>query len=266
VKAGHGLIREWPAVDGAVRGRSGSVGDCLFIQLDGLATFFFAPDSTEVEVVPEPKADRAGIEDSYRRIVLPLVLQAQGLEILHASAVESAKGLLFLCGDSGAGKSTVAFGLSRRGYALWADDAVAFRASPRPPVALPLPFTMRLLPDATAHYLCSRTPEDRKLEVRPAAPDRRENSLPLAVGLLLDERRSAPSEIQLNRVAPEVVLPVLLSHAFCFDPQDETRKRRMVEEYLALAATVPFFRITLAEGLEELDSGLGVIDELAPTR
>ncbi len=70
------------------------------------------------------EASPDSIEDTYRRGVLPLVLQLRGHEVLHASAVSTASGLLVLCGVSGTGKSTFAYGLSRRGYPLWADDAV----------------------------------------------------------------------------------------------------------------------------------------------
>src|SRR5690606_18526516 len=92
------------------------------------------------------------IQDSYQRCVLPLVLQAAGTEVLHASAVLTPRGVLALCAESGTGKSTLAYGLSRRGYPLWADDAVAFEADETCTNAMPLPFALRLQRDAVRFF------------------------------------------------------------------------------------------------------------------
>ena len=52
----------------------------------------------------------------------------RGWEALHASAVLSPQGVVAFCAGSGTGKSTIARGLSERGYQLCADDAVAVKA------------------------------------------------------------------------------------------------------------------------------------------
>ena len=50
------------------------------------------------------------------------------------------------------GKSTIAYGLHRRGYRLWADDAVALEVSESAITALPLPFDVRLRPATAALF------------------------------------------------------------------------------------------------------------------
>src|SRR5919106_5320553 len=108
--------------------------------------------ATPVNDAPEVEVWRDSILDAYYRSVLPMALQAQGAEVLHASAVLTPRGVLALCARSGTGKSTLAYGLSRRGYPLRADDAVAFENSGAQINVRPLPFSIRLRPDAAAFF------------------------------------------------------------------------------------------------------------------
>ena len=52
----------------------------------------------------------------------------------------------------------------------------------------------------------------------------------------------------------------LLTHAYCFDPDESERKRRMVEAYLSLTQRVPVFRIGVTAGLEHLPKLLDAIE------
>src|ERR671935_59558 len=63
-----------------------------------------------------------------------------GREVLHASAVITARGVVAFCAVSTTGKSTIAYQFSRRGYGIWADDALAFDGADRGVTALWLPF------------------------------------------------------------------------------------------------------------------------------
>ena len=57
--------------------------------------------------------------------VLPFAALLHGLEILHASAVVVDRGAIALVGPSGAGKTSVALDLCRRGASFLADDVLA---------------------------------------------------------------------------------------------------------------------------------------------
>lgn len=54
--------------------------------------------------------------------VLGILLQQQGIFLLHASAVVRDAGAILIAGDSGAGKSTLTAAMVREGYRLIADD------------------------------------------------------------------------------------------------------------------------------------------------
>jgi hypothetical protein len=70
-----------------------------------------------------------GGEDAWQRLliaqVLPFAAVLQGLEVLHASAVATARGAVALSGHSGSGKTSLALELCRRGADFLADDVLA---------------------------------------------------------------------------------------------------------------------------------------------
>jgi len=70
-------------------------------------------------------------EDLLRHLLLypamAALLRQRGLLVLHASGVVSPNGVVLICGDSGAGKSTTAAALTRLGWPLQTDDVSALR-------------------------------------------------------------------------------------------------------------------------------------------
>jgi hypothetical protein len=139
----------WRDTDGrlcAVGYRS-PLGHSLFVP--NIGTFRFESPTMEsgtIVLEPLPAVDDDLIDDAFHRIALPLSVQFGGLEVLHASAVCCGGGIAALCGRAGAGKSTLAYALSRRGHDLCADDAVPFDLSGTTIAVPSLPFRMRLRP------------------------------------------------------------------------------------------------------------------------
>jgi hypothetical protein len=69
--------------------------------------------------------------------VLPNVSLARGREALHASAVETPRGVVAVAAPSGMGKSTLASELLRRGWTWFADDSVVLERGEEGVVAHP---------------------------------------------------------------------------------------------------------------------------------
>lgn len=103
-------------------------------------------------VVVDPGASRSTVLDSFYRTVVPLALQAGGLEVLHSSAVQLPTGVLALCALSETGKSTLAYALHRRGHPLVADDAVVLDVDGAATTITPVPFAMRLREASAKHF------------------------------------------------------------------------------------------------------------------
>ena len=161
--------------------------------------------------------------------------------MLHASAVSDARGVHVFCGASRSGKSTIAYALGRRGFEVWADDAVAFDADDGGITAIPLPFALRLrsevadffeLPTRIERHANGKTEALRHQAVGP-----REIA---SVSLL--ER--GPNSTIARLSAPES-LPAVLYHSFYFSLDDSSIRRRMSTQFLELIARAPVFRVSL---------------------
>lgn len=251
-------VEVWRDDGGAVCAYGGTVDGRSWMHLPGLASFSFDGVSDEVIAVPDASVRPGLIVDAYQRSVLPLALQARDTEVLHASAVLAPCGVVALCAVSGTGKSTLAVGLSRRGYRLWGDDAVGFTSSGQHVKAIPMPFDIHLRPAAAAFFGCdpwgvpAASNGDTAEATRP---------VPLAMLWVLERAETPGSGVVVERLRPSAAFPAVLKHAYCFSLRDLERKRRMTQQYLELTARVPVFLVRFQPGLERLSTLLDLIEQ-----
>jgi hypothetical protein len=229
----------------------------LRVDLPDLASFCYEYGADDVTAVPHRELAPEFLLDTYHHCVLPLILPALGTSVLHASAVLRHGGVVALCGASGTGKSTIALALVRRGYDLWADDAVAVDTARPRPMAIPLPFAPRLHPDAVQVL----GDADKQTHSR---PDSHENveAAPLALLCILQRAPDMAQAIAIERLNPASACKAALSHAYCFSVKDPVHKRQTVESYLALTARVPVYELRFRPGFEHLPAVLDAIEYL----
>lgn len=244
--------------------------DQHWVSVPGRARFRFRPGHNVVTVHLEDLGVSTGVFDAYLGVALPLALQVVfGRQTVHASAVLVPQcGVVAACGDSRAGKTTVAYGLSRHGYRLWADDVVAIHASASEVASIRLPFEINLRPPAArffAHSSSVGLPEPTG--VPPEWAEER-----LGAVLVLERsarRRRGDGRHRIEPLPPRQALLALLRHSFVFRPQSPLEKRRMVEDYLEVVAGVPVLRVRVVPGFDRLPDLLHEIEqclELLPTR
>jgi hypothetical protein len=256
-------VTVWHDNDGKVGAYGHTVDGDHWLHLPGLVSFRFGPAHDGITALPEPSAPEALVLDAYRRVALPMALQALGGEVLHSSAVLTPRGVVALCAVSTVGKSTLAYALSGRGHRLWADDAVAFEVRDDGAVALPLPFDISLRPASRAFFerqhglRADRAPSDNGRGELPA------ESAPLAALCILERIPSGETggPVELRRLAPDDGFRAALAHAYCFDLRDGERKRAMVREYLALADRVPILELRFEGRLENLPAMIGCVED-----
>jgi len=237
-------------------------GETWAIDIPRVAVFRFGRQG-DVAVAAYPGAARSQVRDVYRRGILPLFLQYRGREVLHASAVLAGGNVVGLCGVSGTGKSTIAYGLGLRGHQVWADDALVFRVSPAMVETLPLGFGLRLRPAAARHFGLLRRSAGEIVGAG-GGEDGRNAARPLvAVCVLQRGRGPAPSAAEAVPLGAVQALIALLPHAYCLDLDDLERKSRMMQQYLDLAGRVPVFSIKFSDGLESLGGVLDAIQRIA---
>jgi hypothetical protein len=219
------------------------------MRFPGVALYHWSGTSPVVTATPDPAANETLVADAFRRCVAPMVLQTNGRQVLHASAVVLPDGVVALCARSRTGKSTLAYALSRGlDRPLWADDAVAFEPLPDGGVAtIPLPFSLKLRPAAAAYFGTGTQ----------AAGEHGESSELLAVFTLA--RSDSVREPRATRLTASRAFTALLEHAYCFDLENPVFHERMVSQYLELSARVPTFELEFPSRFEALPA---TVDEI----
>lgn len=256
-------VQVWRDEQGAKLASCHAVGGQRRVDVAGVGCFHFDGLAETVTAYPRTSVPSAVIRETYDRSVLPIVLQARGTEVLHASAVRAGRIVAF-CGASGIGKSTLAFALSRRGHQLWADDALAIGLRGPSAVAFPLPFEMRLRLSAATFFGLER-PTAAAISVSVPRDPGDQSAVPLAALFVLSRREEELDDrsVRIERLRPPAALPALLAHAYCFSLEDPDLKRRMVERYMALAARVPVFALRFRPGFELLSRVLDQVERVA---
>jgi hypothetical protein len=190
-----------------------------------------------------------------------MALQARGLEALHASAVVVPSGLAAFCATSETGKSTVAFGLRRRGFPQWSDDAVVFRTDDAAATAIPLPFEVRLRPGAHEIF-GGQLPSSTRFAGNGPGEQIHVAPAPLSAIYLLSrvDAASLGAPARIRPLPPAAAFPAVLMHAHVFDPFDQARREQMLRTYLDLIERVPVFDVMFAPVRENFN---GLLDAIA---
>jgi hypothetical protein len=255
---GDPAVRVQRNLDGSIWAYSYANGTERWMYLPGIASFRFGSRGDEAFVVPDPGTDPISldaIEDTYQRAVLPMALQAQGDEVLHASAVITEKGVVAFCGRSQTGKSTVAYGLHRRGHRVWADDTLVFDASAEDVQVTPYPHRLRIRAEAADYFDLERL---RLLDTSSwtTLEQAQDEPAPLTCLFLLEREAQPSTPVETVRLTPAEALARVVEHAYWFRLDDGVSRRRMIEKYLALATRVPVFRLRFRPTLDQLPAML----------
>jgi len=251
-------VRTWQDVSGVVCAVGYVDRGARWIRWPGTATFRIDP-SGHLDAFPDPRVDSASIRDLCRRTVVPIALQALGYEVLHASAVRFPPGVVAICGDRCAGKSTLAYSLSRRGYDQCSDDMLVLDVGPTVVRPMQLPFDVRLRPEASTFWGFHPKRNDNEAVASIDPPCAAADAMPPLASLVMLRRveRGGPVMVRLPAAA---AWTALMSNGYWFDPTDVDERRRVVRHYLDIAALVPAYELRFAPGLDRLDAVLDCIE------
>lgn len=222
-----------------------------WIHFPTLADFCFDPNRDEVIAIAHDGSHLDAIWDAYYRSVLPMALQTVGQEVLHASAVQTPRGVLAFCADSETGKSTIAYGLSLLGYPICADDAVAIETRDERIYVAPLPFKVRLrVASASFFGLTQQTAPATTTFCCNATTDR--TPVPLAAVCVLRRMPEVVDGIVAESVhlSPVQAFMAVLPHAYCPRLGNLEERRRMIQRYLNLTSQVPVFETRFQPGFQ----------------
>jgi hypothetical protein len=184
------------------------------------------------------------VRAEFGRIVQPLILQALGQQVLHASAAAGPDGVIAFCGLSGSGKSTLSYAVAARPtFAHFADDSLLWREQDGRPLAMHLPFSSSL-------RIASRV----FFDTRPAAVpwNGAADDLPLAALFVLRQNGTTPWPAVVP-IASTRAFTTVLAHAHCFDAESRDEVARLTSSYLTLVEHVPVFDVSYRPNFPSLD-------------
>ena len=178
--------------------------------------------------------------------VLGILLRLRGVTCLHASAVAFGENAVAFVGSEGAGKSTTAAALARRGHAILSDDVVAlaeqngsFVVHPAYPYLCLWPESVEslygsaeALPQFSANY------EKRCLSLGKQELRFAERALPLATIYILSERGGDPAPL-VEELTPQKAFLALVANAFATNTLDSGMRAKEFEILARVAASIP---------------------------
>jgi hypothetical protein len=144
-------------------------------------------------------ADRAYLRYYFLEAAVSTLLEALYLTPLHAACVQNGGRGVLLCGESGAGKSSLAFACARNGWTFLSDDSSAIIRKRRGRVVVGNPCQMRFRESAVELF-----PELKKQRVTPRATGKM--AIELATAILPEIATQAECQVDyivfLNRREP----------------------------------------------------------------
>ena len=190
----------------------------------------------EVDAGLAEPAEVAHVVDNF---VLPRLIAHDGALVLHAGLVDTGSGAIAFCATSGVGKSTLAAGLGRDGWALMGDDAAILSGLDETPAGTPeVRATYRRLSlqedSARAllgHYSPGAFKHDEPL------PEGDDGPRPLRALFLL-EREGVGAPVH-RPLAPAAATMSIVANSFALDPAEPGFVRRRLELAGRLRDRVP---------------------------
>jgi hypothetical protein len=214
----------------------------------GFARILIAPDGSELICDPEPGSPQwAALLPAQ---ALPLAATLRGFEVLHASGVVLRGRAALFAGPVGAGKSSLAAALLRRGAAeLLSDDTVALELRGGAPIAHP-----------GAALLHLRAAEHERLSARERAvlgpacavlgkqrysPRVSASPVPFGELFLLERSTDGPPVERIQAVDPFA----LLASTYNLSVRTPERLLRHLDLAVALAVTGRIYRLRVQPGM-----------------
>lgn len=254
------LARRWEGARGEQR-RLGALGAAerpyltvdfaeragYLLWAEGFGRVLIAADGGEL--LCDPARERADWTTILWAQALPFAATLRGLEVLHAAGVVTGAGALLLAGEPGAGKSSLAAALVRRGAGLLGDDALALRWHEGRLVAHP---SVGLLHLRAAEHARLGAAERSALGVPAELAGKWRyaravaRAAPLAALFLLERSARSPVVERLERVDPFD----LLASTFNLSIRTPERLRRQLDVVAALAAGGHVYRLRVQPGTD----------------
>jgi hypothetical protein len=214
----------------------------------GFGRILIAPDGAELICEPEPGCSQWTALLTAQ--ALPLTATLRGFEVLHASGVVLQGRAALFAGPPGAGKSSLAAALLRRGAALLSDDTVALEPHSGGLIAHPGAALLQLR--AAEHNRLSAGerailgPPETFLDKQRYSPSVSASPAPFGELFLLERSTHGPPIERIEAVDPFA----LLASTFNLSVRTPERLTRHLDLAVTLAATERIYRLRVQPGMD----------------
>jgi len=88
---------------------------------------YYVKEGASITIELRENADLPSVRLFLLTNAMAAVLHQRNKVALHAGAIQTEKGLVVICGESGAGKSTTICALQQKGYKIFVDDVLVLK-------------------------------------------------------------------------------------------------------------------------------------------
>lgn len=240
-ESGEPALRIWQLADGSLLRLEYIDGTKFWLDRTGRAVWAIWPDTSS----------REDTATYLLGPVLGLLLRLRGVTCLHASAVAMGEAAVTFVGAEGAGKSTTAAALARRGHAVISDDIVALSERDGAFLVFPAYPYLCLWPDSVnilygpGRVLPSFSPNYDKRQLLLAENRLRFQEKPVPLGgiYLLGERSGEDSAPFVENLTPRESLLALVADSYATKLIDANMRAKEFQLLGRLVGVVPVLRL-----------------------
>jgi hypothetical protein len=124
---------------------------------------YYVKEGASITIELKENADLPSVRLFLLTNAMAAVLHQRSKVALHAGAIQTDKGLVVICGESGAGKSTTISALQQKGYKIFVDDVLVLERAGAKVVGVAAYPTLKLWDDTIEKLALGVIPEEQKL-------------------------------------------------------------------------------------------------------
>ena len=124
---------------------------------------YYVKEGASITIELKENADLPSVRLFLLTNAMAAVLHQRNKVALHAGAIQTEKGLVVICGESGAGKSTTISALQQKGFKIFVDDVLVLEKNEEHVVGVAAYPTLKLWDDTIEKLALGVIPEEQKL-------------------------------------------------------------------------------------------------------
>jgi len=255
-------IETWSDINGKICAYGERIGKEFIFYIPKIGYYSFYQKSDVVTYFDSFHCNKTVVKDVFFRTIIPMYLNVNGMQTLHASGILTKNGVIALSGQSGVGKSTLAYELYKKGYRLWADDAVTIRIHKSRITSFQLPFTLRIK-DKHRRIMNLNFTDGSNYHSFNKLKKYKVNEQINCIIELVRINTTNSKKFSIVKLNPGNALKSLIKHSYCFTLKDSDIKKKMIDSYLKVTKATAIYRLNFMDGKSLIPDIVNKIEQLA---